>query len=157
VNEAGQPVFLLDAWRLAYRNDRPDDDITDNRYMLTATDFPDASTLRARGISRILYVVESVETAGEEEDDLHETFAAYQAAGIAISIVDLALLSQVEEGPLWDELLRYERPLFVDPERVTIVSDPNFYLRAHGGFGGPHVIYGGRHGFGHGFGGHGGG
>jgi hypothetical protein len=35
-DEAGAcPVFLLDAWRLAYRDDEINDEVTDNRYMLT--------------------------------------------------------------------------------------------------------------------------
>jgi hypothetical protein len=159
--EAGQPVFLLDAWRLAYRYDQPDDEVTDNRYMLTPSDLPNADVLLARGIDRILYVVESLETATEEEDDLHEAFEAYQAAGVAICIVDLARLTRVDPGSLWDDLVCDQRPLYVNPERVTIVSDPGFYIRARGGFGGPVVLHGGGHRFGggHGFGvgGHGGG
>jgi hypothetical protein len=160
-NETGQPVFLLDAWRLAYRFERPDDEVTDNRYMLTPSDLPAADVLLARGINRIFYVVENLETAAEEEDDLHEAFQAYQAGGLSICSADLALLARVEPGSLWDEQLCYQRPLSVNPNRVTIVSDPSFYFRARGGFGGPGILYGGRHGFGggHGFarGGHGGG
>jgi hypothetical protein len=160
-NEAGQPVFLLDAWRLAYRSERPDDEVNDNRYMLTPADLPDAGVLLARGINRIFYVVESLEIAKEEEDDLHEVFAEYQAAGIAICMVDLDLLAGVEPGSLWDEQLCYQRPLYIDPNRVTIVSQPSFYFRARGGFGGPGILHGGGHGFGgrhaFGMGGHGGG
>ena len=161
-SESGQPVFLLDAWRLAYRYDRPDDEVIDNRYMLTPSDLPDADALFGQSIDRVFYVVESLETAAEEEDDLHETFEAYQAAGIAVCIVDLAILGRIEPGALWDELVCYQRPLFVDPNRVTIVSDPNFYFRARGGFGGTGILYGGAHGFGGGRGfrmggGHGGG
>jgi hypothetical protein len=141
------PVFLLDSWRLAYRHDSPDPEVTDNRYMLTQSDFPSAEVLRARGISRVVYVVESLETAPTEEDDLHETLLAYQEAGIAISITDLGALGLAEPGEPWRER-RHERPLYVDTERVTIVSDPSFFFRARSGFGGPRVIYGGYSGLG---------
>jgi hypothetical protein len=160
-SEDGQPVFMLDAWRLAYRLDPPDDGVTDNRYMLLPSDLPAPDVLLAEGIDHIFYVVESLETASKEEDDLHETFGAYQAAGIAISMVDLDLLEWAGPGLSWEEWLLYTRPLYIDPNRATIVSDPSFYLRARGGFGGPRVIHGGAHGFGgghhSGFGGHGGG
>ena len=159
---SGVPVFMLDAWRLAYRYDQPDDETTDNRYMLTPSDLPDAAVLRARGIDHVLYVVESIEGAQSVEDDLHETFAAYQSNGIRVSIVDLAQLSDAmpREGELLPER-EYGQALYIDVDRVTIVSDASFYHRARGGFGGTHVIYGGGHGFGGAygfvFGGHGGG
>ena len=165
-HDPGQPVFLLDAWRLAYRNETPDDEATDNRYMLTPADFPEAATLQARGIDHVLYVVESRTTTTTEEDDLQETLLAYQRAGIAVSMVDLAWLSRLQAPARWEESLR-EVPLTIDPDRITVVSDPGFYLRAHGGFGGMHVYpghapfhggtswgMGGGHG---GYGGHGGG
>jgi len=162
--DGGQPVFLLDAWRLAYRNETPDDEATDNRYMLTPSDFPDAAALLARGIDHVLYVVESRTTTTTEEDDLQQTLLAYQHAGIAVSIVDLAWLARREAPVRWDEYLR-EVPLTIDPDRITVVSDPGFYVRAQGGFGGVHV-YPGSHppfhggagwGIGGGHGGHGGG
>ena len=37
----------------------------------------------------------------------------------------------------------YGQSLVVNPDRVTIISDPSFYYRARGGFGGTHVIHGG--------------
>jgi hypothetical protein len=139
------PVFMLDAWRLAYRYDHPDDETTDNRYMLTASDLPDGATLRARGIDRVLYVVESLEGVQVEEDDLHQTFLDYQAMGITTSIVDLAqlngLAAQRPETPY------YGQALYVDSGRVTVIGDPSFYHRARGGFGGTHVVYGGGHPF----------
>jgi hypothetical protein len=139
------PVFMLDAWRLAYRYDHPDDETTDNRYMLTSSDLPDGATLRARGIDRVLYVVESLEGAQLEEDDLHQTFLDYQAMGITTSIVDLAQLGDVaDERP---EVPYYGQALYVDSGRITIISDASFYHRARGGFGGTHVVYGGGHGF----------
>jgi hypothetical protein len=152
------PVFLLDSWRLAYRYDSPDPEVTDNRYMLTPADFPAPEVLLQRGIRRVVYVVEDLQVSSAEEDDLHEVFLAYENAGIAVSIADLNLLALAQPGPLWEEQ-RYVQPLYCDPNRVTIVSDPSFYFRARGGFGGPRVIYGGYRGVGgaYGFGLHGGG
>jgi hypothetical protein len=153
------PVFMLDAWRLAYRYDHPDDETTDNRYMLNASDLPDGATLRARGIDRVLYVVESLEGAQLEEDDLHQTFLDYQAMGITTSIVDLAQLADAAE--LRPEVPYYGQALYIDSGRITIIGDASFYHRARGGFGGTHVVYGGGHGFagayGWVFGAHGGG
>jgi hypothetical protein len=151
------PVFMLDAWRLAYRYDHPDDETTDNRYMLTASDFPDGATLRARGIDQVIYVVESLEGAQLEEDDLHQTFLDYQAMGITTTIVDLAQLGDFQQR----EVPYYGQPLYIDSGRITIIGDAGFYHRARGGFGGTHVVYGGGHGFAGGygfvFGAHGGG
>ena len=146
-NVTGRPVFLLDAWRLAFRDEPPNDDRTDNRYMLTAADLPAADMLLSVGIRRVLYVVESCDATCREEDDLHATFAAYRAAGISIAIVDLALLQRLDPDEPWEDLEDWSLP--IDPNRATIVNDPTFYSRARGGFGGPHAIYGG-HGFGFG-------
>jgi hypothetical protein len=142
---ASVPVFMLDAWRLAYRYDHPDDETTDNRYMLTASDLPDGATLRARNIDHVLYVVESLDGAQVEEDDLHQTFLDYQAMGITTSIVDLAMLAGAAEQP--PDTPYYGQPLYVDSGRVTILGDRSFYHRARGGFGGTHVVYGGGHPF----------
>ena len=154
----GQPVFLLDAWRLAFREDPPDDDRTDNRYMLNAADLPPADMLLSRGIRRVVYVVESCESTSREEDDLHATFVAYRAAGIAVDLVDLELLQSLDPDEPWRDLVCGEWSLPIDPNRGTLVTDPTFYSRARGGFGGPHAIHGGVFGagFGHIFG-HGGG
>jgi hypothetical protein len=152
--QGGTPIFLLDAWRLTHRYDRPDDETTDNRYMLMPSDLPDTQVLRARGIGRVLYVVDSLESAQEEEDDVHPIFLSYQGAGIDVAIVDLAdLESMANDRPL---LPYYGQTLVIDPGRMTILSDPSFFHRARGGFGGTHIIYGGGA---HGpvFGGHGGG
>lgn len=154
----GAPVFLLDAWRLALPDEPPDDEVTDNRYMLTPADLPAPEVLLSRGIRRVLYVVEDLEASDREEDDLHAAFAAYQAAGISIAMVDLALLQDRPEIAPWDDLGSDQWSLLIDPARGTVVTDPSFYARARGGFGGPHVIHGGGHGFGFGhFFGHGGG
>lgn len=127
------PVFLLDAWRLAYRYDAPGDDVYDNRYVLGSADLPSAAALRARGISRFVYVVEDLDDAEVEEDDLHETFLAYAEAGLEMAIVDLAFLEGLRPGASWPELLAPRRRL-VRP-RYTLADDPVFYTRARAGFG----------------------
>jgi hypothetical protein len=155
------PVFLLDAWRLAYRFDDPGDETYDNRYALSTTDLPDLDALHAHGIRRVVYVVESLGRTTVEEDDLHDTFLAWSEAGIGIAMLDLDSLSDPMVGARWDALLA-TNALVVGP-RPTILEDPAFYARAHGGFGGGHagfwpgsVHVGGGHGWGHGYGtGHG--
>ncbi len=154
----GIPVFLLDAWRLAYKNERPDDETTDNRYMLTPSDLPAPEVLLSRGINSVMYVVENLAVTTTEEDDLHETFAAYQESGITITMVDLRWLFALDNPARWDE--RRERNRLIIEPRVTLLQDEHFYRRAHGGFGGVQVYSGGGgHGFGAGIGhgGHGGG
>ena len=125
------PVFLLDAWRLAYREETVEDDVTDNRYMLTTTDLPSPEVLRKNGILRIIYVVEDLDDTDAEEDDLNATFISYQEAGIALRMVDLATLA---EEPALDVALQ-DRAHFAK-KRTTLVDDPSFYARARGGFGG---------------------
>jgi hypothetical protein len=153
-DQATRPVILLDAWRLAFRDDEPDDEVTDNRYMLGPLDLPDAASLRAAGISRIVYVVEDLDDAETEEDDLHEAFMAYQAAGISIFMVDLRFASKDLVGHVvWNEVLvTHYYP--VRP-RITICSSIHFYARSRGGFGGVHGFPSGGRGGGHigGFGG----
>ena len=133
------PVFLLDAWRLAYRTDEVAPDVMDNRYMLTSADLPDAARLRAQGIDHVVYVVESLDDSSVEEDDLHEIFLAYQAAGIRLSMVDLAWLNKQDEEAPGTYLDTSDDDYFV-AARVTIVTDFAFYRRAHGGFGGIHGV-----------------
>lgn len=128
------PVFLLDAWRLAYRHDVPDYDVIDNRYMLSPTDLPSAEVLRQRGITRVVYVVEDLDDTDTEEDDLNATFGAYQEAGVALSMVDLQTLAGATTTPTWDGVLSSR--LFRVKPRATLVEDPAFYARARGGFGG---------------------
>jgi hypothetical protein len=167
-----RPVFLLDAWRLAYKEEDVDEGVTDNRYMLSPADFPSAETLHARGIARIIYVVESRGDDVHEEDDLNELFLAYEAAGIEVDIVDLDWLQGIPTrvvhygvrvgypyyGWWWWGLGTYR---FTCVHRWTVVHDARFYMRARGGFGGVHGVphYGGGHfHFSHGgggFGGHG--
>ncbi|APR82279.1 Hypothetical protein A7982_07628 [Minicystis rosea] len=149
------PVFLLDAWRLARRDETPDPEAVDNRYMLLQSDFPDAATLRSMGISRVIYVVEDRDETTTEEDDVHDVALDYQSAGIGLSLVDLETLASLGgvdsrvAMPAWDVWLsdwsyRVEW-------RSTILDDPAFYGRARGGFGGVratpggHRAYGGAH------------
>jgi hypothetical protein len=157
--DAGVPVFLLDAWRLTHRYDRPDEEATDNRYMLTASDLPSAAVLLQHRIARVLYVVDNLNSSQAEEDDLHAIFASYQEAGIHIGIVDLAELTATARRRTL--MPYYGQTLLIDPYRATLVEDPSFYFRARGGFGGTEVIYGGGFafggGYGHAFGSHGGG
>lgn len=123
------PVFLLDSWRLAYADEHVPDEVLDNRYFLNESDLPDAATLRALGIRRILYVVEDEAEADGEEDDLNAPFAAYEADGISIAIADLADLAA--DVDLADD----ERRLVV-ATRPTILNDHRFFTRARGAFGG---------------------
>jgi hypothetical protein len=152
--QATVPVFLLDAWRLAYKNDAIGESIIDNRYMLAAGDLPSGEVLRAHGIRRIVYVVEDRGSVSTEEDDLNEVFGSYQDVGIEIDLVDLASLCQAEppvEPTGW--FPSGATRLTVVP-RGTVVHDRQFYARARGGFGGIHARpSGGGRSFGGGIGG----
>jgi len=132
-----RPVFMLDAWRLAFRGDYTEDDVTDNRYMLSTSDLPDAATLRARGITRIAYMVEDRDDAANEEDDLYAVFRAYQAAGITLVLMDLNVCAQPVARGRIEEV--FAPRVYVCLERRTILDDPWFYHRARGGFGGVHA------------------
>jgi hypothetical protein len=130
----GRPVFLLDAWRLAFRTDEPDDEAVDNRYVLNSTDLPDVNLLRAQGVQRVVYLVENLDDTAAEEDDLHELFEGYQRAGIPVYLVDLEWASRrVPQEPLPQALA--PRVLIIE-HRTTLLMDPLFYSRARGGFGG---------------------
>jgi hypothetical protein len=137
--QSAHPVFLLDSWRLAYRFDSPGDDTFDNRYMLMPNDLPDAETLRARNITRVVYVVEDLDDAEVEEDDLNASFRAWQAAGVGIFVVDLDFLEHVPApvAGTWpvDWAARLAPRAIWVRERYTLVDDPRFYARARGGFG----------------------
>jgi hypothetical protein len=132
-----RPVFLLDSWRLAYRFDDPGDDTYDNRYILSTSDLPDVETLRAHGIRRIVYLVQSLDDATVEEDDVHASFLEYERAGIGIAMVDLDRLDQPIVADRWDYLW-VDCRLYVEP-RITLIDEPHFYVRARGGFGGIHA------------------
>lgn len=142
----GPPVFMLDAFRLAFRDQEIADGLVDNRYLLSRADFPSAAVLRANGITRVIYVVESLDDSDVEEDDLHYAFIELQQSGLALSMVDLEYLSV--EAQLYDVFL--DRPLVV-VERPVIVDDPGFYAKSQGGFGGSHGLPFAAHtGLGHG-------
>jgi hypothetical protein len=153
----GAPVFLLDAWRLAFRFDETDPGWVDNRYMVV--DMPNADALARNGIKHVIYLVESLDETDVEEDDLHETFTAYQAAGVRVSLMDLDSIA--ERDVVWNTVLN-DTILDVQP-RSLIIHDPRFYVGSHGGWGGiratPGVHGGHAHWGGGGFhgGGHGGG
>jgi hypothetical protein len=122
--------------------------MTDNRYMLNPSDFPSAEMLRARGIHRVIYVVEARDDTIHEEDDLNELFLSYAEAGIEIDVVDLALLQGIPSrvavyvGPPYPHWWWwYFGPYrFTCIHRWTVVHDPRFYVRARGGFGGVHGV-----------------
>ena len=152
----GSPVFLLDAWRLAYRFDQADPDSVDNRYAVT--DLPSAEVLALAGINRVVYLVEDLDETDVEEDDLNGVFGAWQASGVRIAMMDLDLSIALRD---WDDATS-SALLDVRPRHV-ILDDPGFYVRARGGFGGirgtPGRAGGHAHWGGSGFhgGGHGGG
>jgi len=158
--KSAHPVFLLDSWRLAYRFDKPADDTYDNRYMVMEGDLPDAATLHAQGITRVVYVVENLDDAEVEEDDLHASFRAWQAAGLGIHMVDLELLAGIPAsagGALRaDWAARLAPQAYWVRDRYTLVDDPVFYGRARAGFGlafgrpfyGSHFHGGGGYGYG---------
>jgi len=153
----GPPVFLLDSWRLAFRFDEADDGWVDNRYMVI--DMPSAEVLAQRGIKHVIYVVESLDDTDVEEDDMHDAFAAYQSSGVRVSMMDLNTLDERNVPYPWETLMN-ETILDVTP-RPLVIHDPQFYVGAHGGFGGiratpghagghAHWGGGGFHGGGHG-------
>jgi hypothetical protein len=134
------PVFLLDAWRLAFRDSTPDPAAVDNRYLLLASDFPDPAVLRAAGIRRVVYVVEDRGQSSTEEDDFHEMALAYQDAGIELALVDLQQLAGLDDcspeqhGQRW--AYYFQNWSISIQSRATVVDDPRFYGRSRGGFGG---------------------
>lgn len=128
----GIPVFLLDSWRLAYREDDPGG-AYDNRYMLQPHDLPSADELRAKGITRIVYLVESLDDTEGEEDDLHPVLLAWQAAGVSVHFVDLPWLTSLTLDRDWTRTLA-QSGAHVERRRV-LQDDPAFYARARGGFG----------------------
>jgi hypothetical protein len=140
---AARPVFLLDAWRLAFRNDEIDEDAYDNRYYLNPSDLPSVERLVEQGIHRLIYVVEDLGAVTNEEDDLHAALLAYQEAGITIHFVDLAWLSGYPPQQSFIETWMPRRIQLI--HRPTIIHDPHFFLRARGGFGGIHATPGSGH------------
>lgn len=126
------PLFLLDSWRLAYRDDDPGD-AYDNRYMLQPYDLPSVDELRRLGITRVVYLVENLDDTEGEEDDLYPVLRDWQANGISAHFVDLAWISGLARGLDWDKALA-AAALHID-RRPVLQDDPAFYARARGGFG----------------------
>lgn len=148
---AARPIFLLDAWRLAYRDAQPADEAFDNRYALNSTDLPSPALLRAQGINEVIYLIEQRDDDTVEEDDLHDTFVAYSQAGLPLHLLDLHdLIDPPQPNPSvsvgggtivgggWLRTRFWHRRYMPRP-RVTILRSPGFYRRARGGFGGPHA------------------
>ncbi len=134
--EHATPVFLLDAWRLAYRDQAPVEGAVDNRYMLSPADLPDAETLKRQGITQIIYVVEERGGTTVEEDDLHVRFGEYQASGIPISMIDVGGACELQ--PDGERLYYYESRFEIVPREIC-TSSSEFYRRSPGGFGGRHA------------------
>ncbi len=160
-----RPVFVLDAWRLSFPTAAVDDEVTDNRYMLTQADLPDPTALARQGIGRVMYLVESREDSPFEEDDLNATFLEYEAAGIELVLVDLDDLCYAPDeaefaeshGALtvgWSPWTTWARHFaYVPAARPTMVNDPLFYGRARGGFGVMATAWSAHAAIGHGHGG----
>lgn len=132
-----RPVFLLDAWRLAFRFDRPEDDVYDNRYVLNAADLPAPAVLAAQNIRRVIYLVESLDETEQEEEDLHPILRSYVEGGVSVHMVDLAWLRGLTAAIDWKTGLSPH--VLAVPARRTLLDDPAFYARARGGFGGVHT------------------
>jgi hypothetical protein len=126
-------VFVMDAWRLVWPEVEVADDRTDNRYMLGPADLPDVATLARQGITRVVYVVEARDDQPMEQDDLNATFLEYQASGIDLAMVDLR---ELREPTHLTALEWFHHHAYTARYRPTIVSDPLFYARSQGGFGG---------------------
>lgn len=137
------PVFLLDAWRLAFKQDPIGKEQVDNRYLLTAADLPDAAKLRAEGISRVLYVVEDAFHA-QAEDDVLAILAEYRNQGIGLYMVDVDRLCRATFPPSWPIEFRWVqwlRPYGYEPVwRETIYTSHGFAVGGHSGFGGVHAL-----------------
>jgi hypothetical protein len=94
----------------------------------------------------------------DEEDDLNELFAAYEEQGIVIYMLDVNALARVSRDGDVPWFVEASSHCFLVRHRRTIIHDPRFYRRAHGGFGGVQLAgpSGHVHGGGHGGGGGGG-
>lgn len=144
-----RPVFLLDAWRLAFRDSEPDEEVVDNRYYLNGSDLPDADTLHRHGIRQVVYVTETLGSESApitEEDDLNDPFLRYAQAGLQVGMLGLDDLLGERPAPDHARFVfaggvspRYVRSvrLYVPRHRPTLITSHHFYKRAHGGFGGP--------------------
>jgi hypothetical protein len=85
------PAFLLDANRL--RGTQPlADNLFDNRWMVFPQDFPSASFLAAKRISRVLLMQEGATTP---QEDLAHVLRRWQEAGIEIYAKDIRSSSEI--------------------------------------------------------------
>lgn len=144
-----RPVFLLDAWRLAFRDSDPDEEAVDNRYYLNGSDLPDPDTLARHGIRQIVYLTETLGSESApitEEDDLNEPFLRYAQAGVQVAMLGLddLLGERVAAQPVLRTYVggatyRYFHycRLYTPRHRQTVITSPHFYSRSRGGFGGP--------------------
>ena len=105
------PVFLLDADRRSGTGWKAAAGLFDNRTISLTTDFPSASLLLERGVSRVLLVQQF---AWRPQPDLAHTLVLWQQAGIAIfacTLVVGAAPSVIHVQPtsrlkvLWERLL----------------------------------------------------
>ena len=125
---SASPIFLLDSWRLAYKEETIADDVVDNRYMLTSADLPSAQVLRDNGITEVVYVVAAADIVAEE-DDLNELFREYEDAGIVIYLVDAGDLARDGTAQGWSRVPWYvqvQSHYFIVRPRSTVVRDPGF-------------------------------
>jgi hypothetical protein len=137
----GAPFFMLDAWRRAFAGDPVPPEKLDNRYLLGPSDFPDAETLRQRGITNVVYVVEDLDLSPEVEDDVNPVLLAYQQAGLSVSMADLDALSTpptevTDRG--WDDFTwSWWRQTFAwAPRPRNPEALPALHASSPGGFGG---------------------
>jgi hypothetical protein len=132
------PVFLLDSWRLAYRDEPIEDGAFDNRYLLTSADLPSADLLARNDIRDVVYVVDADRREPLEEDDLNQPFLDYQRAGVRLSIVDLDE-AVAEDAPAPLQIIISGR--YTCTARSTVLTAPDaFFRRSRGGFGGPVAV-----------------
>ncbi|HSI36377.1 MAG: hypothetical protein ACAI43_17040 [Phycisphaerae bacterium] len=123
--EDAPPAFLLDARRRG-----PAGEVGagafDNRSISLPTDFPSASTLRGRGIGRVILVQDE---AGPPQVDLAHTLLRYQEAGIAIWA---RLVSAAEEA----RAITVARPRWYRSMFQRFLATLGLLRHPLGGFGG---------------------
>lgn len=139
LHETVSPAFVLEGGRLQPRGHEAQSHLFDNRFFHTATDFPPAAALKSAGLNRILYVNHRGTTAGSEEDDLVEYFAALAADGIAFAYVKpgLGTFQQADAKPA------RRSTIFSAPDVARYASSSpstGYYHRPYGGY---HHYHGG--------------
>jgi hypothetical protein len=76
------PAFILEDQRLSQKGVDPPSSTFDNRFFHSAADFPSVEVLKARQITRILYISYPRSGGHMEEDDLNEYFVSLGKAGL---------------------------------------------------------------------------